>query len=198
LRQRVVIPVSRANRSHSVTASGSSRPSASIVYRLVAVAALLALATGCSSVVTSGASEFAGIAGAAVAGAVTSNPGVAAGIGLGAQAGARAGVQYAQRQVHRASQVRIAQAAGPLAVGHVAPWESEHKAPLEKGEQGRVTVSRVISAISLECKEIVFSVDSLNDGTPRSAFYVAMVCRDGDDWKWASAEPSTERWDGLQ
>ena len=159
---------------------------------------MLLLAAGCSSVVNTGAGELAGIAGAAVAGAVTSNAGVAAGIGLGAQAGGRAGAQYAQRQVHRAAQERIAQAAAPLKVGDVAPWRSEHKAPFAEGEQGRVTVSRVISVTSLECKEIVFSVDSVNDGVPRSAFYVAMVCRDGAAWKWASAEPSTERWGGLQ
>ena len=171
----------------------------SFPIRSVSLLALCAfLATGCSSVVSTGASEIAGITGAAVAGAVTSNAGVAAGIGLGAQAAARAGIQYAQRRVHEAAQTRIAQAAGPLAVGEVAPWESEHKAPLETGEQGRVTVSRVVAATGLECKEIVFSVDTAVEGAPRSAFYVAMVCRDGESWKWASAEPSTSRWSGLQ
>jgi hypothetical protein len=129
---------------------------------------------------------------------VTGNPGVAAGIGLGAQAGTRAGVQHAQRRVHRAAQDRIASAAGPLGVGEVAPWQTEHEPPFEGSEQGRVTVSRVISVTSLECKEIVFSVDSAADGAPRSAFYVAMLCRDGAAWKWASAEPATERWGGLQ
>ena len=127
-----------------------------------AIAPALAFAIGgCGSVVNTGAGEIAGVAGAAVAGAVTGNPGVAAGIGLGAQAGSRAGVQYWQREVHRASQERIAAAAGPLKVGQVATWQTEHKAP-------------------------------------RSAFYVAMLCRDGAQWRWASAEPSTQRWSGLQ
>lgn len=163
----------------------------------VALVAALA-ASGCSSVVNTGAGELAGIAGAAVAGAVTRNPGVAAGIGLGAQAGARAGVHYWQRAVHRASQARIAEAAGPLDIGQVATWRTEHRAPLERGEQGRVTVSRVISVTTLECKEIVFSVDATEEEAPRSAFYVAMLCRDGEHWRWASAEPSTRRWGGLQ
>lgn len=167
------------------------------VVRLVLLTAL-PLAAGCSSVVSTGSAELAGITGAALASAVTQNAGVAAGIGLGAQAGARAGVHYAQRRVHRAAQLRIAEAAGPLGVGDVAGWESEHKAPLEAGEQGRVTVSRVISVTNLECKEIVFSVDTVVEEVPRSAFYVAMVCRDGAAWKWASAEPATERWGGLQ
>lgn len=158
----------------------------------------LPLVAGCSSVVSTGSAELAGITGAALASAITQNPGVAAGIGLGAQAGARAGVNYAERRVQRAAHLRIAQAAGPLGVGDVAPWQSEHKAPLEPGEQGRVTVSRVISVSDLECKEIVFSVDMIVKEAPRSAFYVAMICRDGAAWRWASAEPATERWGGLQ
>ena len=162
------------------------------------VVASIFFVTGCSSIVSTGSSELAGITGAALASAVTTNAGVAAGIGLGTQAAARAGIQYAQRRVARAAQDRIASAAGPLAIGEVAPWESEHKAPLEAGEQGRVTVSRVISVTSMECKEIVFSVDTAKDGAPLSAFYVAMVCRDGAEWKWALAEPSTDRWGGLQ
>ena len=169
-----------------------------VAARALVAGALGIAVAGCGSVVNTGAGELAGIAGAAVAGAVTSNPGVAAGIGLGAQAGARAGVQHWQREVHRASQERIAQAAGPLKVGQVATWQTEHRAPLERGEQGRVTVSRVVSVTALECKEIVFSVDSEHEGAPRSAFYVAMVCRDGTRWRWASAEPSTQRWGGLQ
>jgi hypothetical protein len=166
--------------------------------KVCTIALALSLATGCSSIVSTGSSELAGAAGAGLAGAVTDNGGVAAGIGLGVQAAARAGVLYWQRQVHRAAQERIAHAAGRLQVGEVAHWASEHRAPLERGEQGRVTVSRVISVTTLECKEVVFSVDAVSDKTPKSAFYVAMVCRDGAQWKWASAEPSTQRWGGLQ
>ena len=166
--------------------------------RVLLAVAVLVLSTGCSSLVNTGAGEVAGIAGAAVADAVTSNAGVAAGIGLGAQAGARAALQYAQRRVHRAAQDHIARTAGSLNAGEVAQWRAEQRPPLEHGEQGRVTVSRVVSVSTLECKEIVFSVDSTLDGVPRSAFYVAMVCRDGAVWRWASAEPSTERWSGLQ
>ena len=168
------------------------------VFRLSLVLSFVSFASACSSVLSTGGSELAGITGAAIADAVTRNAGVAAGIGLGAQAGARAGIQHAQRRVQAAAQTRIAEAAGPLNVGEVGPWRSEHRAPLEAGEQGRVTVSRVISAATLECKEIVFSVDTAENGQPRSAFYVAMVCRDGPAWRWASAEPSTERWSGLQ
>ena len=34
--------------------------------------------------------------------------------------------------------------------------------------------------------------------TPRSAFYVAMVCREGATWNWAAAEPAVDRWGNLQ
>ena len=160
---------------------------------------ILSTTAGCSAIMSSSAGELAGIASAAVAGAVTSNPGVAAGIGLGAQAGARAGVDYAERRVQRATQDRIAEAAGPLKPGEVASWQTDHRAPFAGGEEGRVTVSRVVSLERIECKEIVFSVDRRHDDElPGNAFYVAMVCREGAAWKWASAEPATARWGGLQ
>lgn len=178
---------------------------------LLAAAALAG--TGCSSLLNEGTAAGAGVAGAAIAGAVTDNAAVATGIGLGVQAGAKAALQYSQRQVHAAAQDRIAQAAGALAVGAVASWATDHAAPLEAEERGRVTVSRLIGDKQLSCKEIVFSVDppapagaaSLPASSPAaaapgggSAFYVAAICRDGDQWKWASAEPATARWGNLQ
>ena len=166
------------------------------------IAAVLAVATsvagGCAAVVNTASSEIAGVGGAAIATAVTSNGAVATGIGLGVQAATRAGVQYAQRRVHHSVQNEIARAAGALKVGDVGRWHIDPAGMLEREQQGRVTVSRIISTTDLECKEAVFSVDTVVKEVPRSAFYVAIVCQDGASWKWASAEPSTERWDGLQ
>jgi hypothetical protein len=163
----------------------------------LALAACVA-ASGCASVVNTGASEIAGVSGAAIASAVTNNGAVATGIGLGLQAATRAGVQYAQRRIHHSVQNEIARAAGALDVGGVGEWHINPAGALEREQQGRVTVSRVISAEALQCKEAVFSVDTKRDDVPKSSFYVAVVCRDGEQWKWASAEPATERWDGLQ
>ncbi|WP_242538909.1 hypothetical protein [Trinickia acidisoli] len=168
----------------------------------VAVIAAVAIANlnGCSSLYTESATAGAGIGGAAVAAKVTRNAAVATGIGLGAVAAAKAGVQYTERVVHTHTQDSIATAAGPLAIGAVAPWAIKHSVPIEDNEHGRVTVSRAISTGALDCKEIVFSVDE--DATKKkpasSAFYVASICRDGNAWKWASAEPATERWGALQ
>ncbi|SAK60391.1 putative lipoprotein [Caballeronia arationis] len=172
----------------------------------VALAAILTGAiacsglTGCNSLYSEGATAGAGIAGAAIAGSITNNAAVATGIGLGAVAAARAGVQYSQRVVHTNTQDSIANAAGPLTVGAVAPWKAVHSVPIEEDEKGRVTVSRTISSGTLDCKEIVFSVDreATENRAADTAFYVASVCRDGNKWKWASAEPATPRWGALQ
>jgi hypothetical protein len=173
------------------------RRSASLTL-LVAAASLACSA--CSSLYSEGAITGAGIGGAAIASKVTSNAAVATGIGLGAVAAAKAGVQYSERVVHTNTQDSIAKAAGPLDVGGVAPWSIVHSFPIEEDAHGRVTVSRAISTGALDCKEIVFSVDhdATKDKAASSAFYVASVCRDGENWKWASAEPATDRWGALQ
>jgi hypothetical protein len=156
--------------------------------------------SGCGSLLSQGSSAAAGVAGTALASKATDNAAVATGIGLGVQAAARAGVQYAQRKVHGEEQDVIANVAGDLAVGAVANWQIKHALPIEDNERGRVTVSRVISSQGMSCKEIVFSIDGLVDqlNKPDSEFYVATICRFGMAWKWASAEPATNRWGALQ
>ncbi len=159
---------------------------------------LLALC-GCQALLTEATSSVAGITGASVASGVGADAAVTTGIGLGVQALGRAGLQYAQRRIHRDAQDRIAAAAGPLPVGGVAAWETDHAVPLEANEQGEVTVSRVISDDApLACKEILFSVHDDEAAPPRRAFYLAAICRDGETWRWATAEPATERWGSLQ
>jgi hypothetical protein len=153
---------------------------------------------GCSSVLTATTADVAGIAGAGISNAVTKEAAVATGIGLGVAAGANAGLQYVERNVHRAEQDRIAEAAGPLSPGQVAHWSVRHDVPIESDEQGEVVVVRAIGSDAFSCKEIVFSVDHIEKNAPTRAFYTATVCRDGAVWKWASAEPATERWDALQ
>ncbi|CAE6749612.1 MULTISPECIES: hypothetical protein [Paraburkholderia] len=197
--QKSMVWVEWAKRTASASnAAKRGRPNTTALVAL-AVAITSAL-SGCSSVYSEGATAGAGIAGAALAAKVTSNAAVATGIGLGAVAAARAGVQYSERVVHKNTQDGIAKIAGPLDVGAIAPWSVTHSVPIEDDEHGRVTVSRTISAGALDCKEIVFSVDqtATKNVPASSAFYVASICRDGDNWKWASAEPATERWGALQ
>lgn len=166
----------------------------------LALAALMAL-SGCSSLLSEGTGAAAGIAGTAIANKVTDNPTVATGIGLGVQAGAQAALAYAQRKTRGEEQDAIAAAAGPLAVGKVASWQVRHQLPIESDAQGQVTVSRLIGGVDLECKEVVFSIDTPAEqrgAPPAREFYVTTVCRDGARWRWASAEPATARWGSLQ
>ncbi len=179
--------------------------SASIVSRhrtffpnALLVSALALSTTGCSSLLSEGSATAAGVAGTAVAASVTKNAAVSAGIGLGVLAAAQAGVRTIERNYHGQQQDLIAQIAGELPVGQVAPWRSRHAIQLEPDEAGRVTVSRVISATDLACKEIVFSVDQIQDATTLSSFYVATICKDSVKWRWATAEPATARWGNLQ
>ncbi|MEA3086144.1 MAG: hypothetical protein QOC89_3841, partial [Paraburkholderia sp.] len=156
-------------------APGVAQRARPAITALVALAMAISSAlSGCSSLYSEGATAGAGIAGAALAAQVTSNAAVATGIGLGAVAAARAGVQYSERVVHKNTQDGIAKIAGPLDVGAIAPWSVVHSVPIEDDEHGRVTVSRTISAGTLDCKEIVFSVDHIatKNVPASSAFYV--------------------------
>jgi hypothetical protein len=163
-----------------------------------ALACVTAMLGGCTSVLTEGSSAGAGIAGAAVAHGVTHNAGVTTGIGLGVQAAAMAGLKYTERKVHQTEQDRIAAVVGDLPVGAVAHWQVVHSVPIEADEQGEVTVSRLLGDVDFACKEIVFSVDHRDKHGISRDFYTADVCRDGTQWKWATAEPATERWGALQ
>lgn len=155
---------------------------------------------GCSSLLTEGAAAGAGIGGAGIANAITSNAAVTAGIGLGAQAVAQAAVQALEKTVHHAEQERIAAAAGPLPVGAAGPWRVVHDIPIETDEHGQVAVVRLIGndAAGLACKEIVFSVDRVRKRQPVHRYYTASVCQDDGVWRWATAEPATSRWGALQ
>ncbi len=156
------------------------------------------LLSGCGSLLTEGSADLAGITGAAVAGAVTNSAAGAAAIGLGVRSIAGEGVRYAERRVHRTEQDAIAQAAGPLEPGTVQAWSVRHTVPIEDSKAGQVVVSRAFGAGTFRCKEIVFSVDTATRQGPQRAFYTASICQDGATWRWASAEPSTDRWGGLQ
>jgi hypothetical protein len=181
-----------------------------ISHRLAAAAAAVTLAGllpalgGCTSLLSEGAAAGAGIGGASIAHSLNANGAVTAGVGIGTQAAAMAGVQYVEKRIHKTEQDAIAQIAGPLPVGKVVHWSVTHDLPIEDDEQGELTVSRVIvsarqdAPTALDCKEIVFSVDTVEQQGTQRAFYTASVCRDGTVWRWATAEPATERWGSLQ
>ncbi len=153
---------------------------------------------GCQSLLREGSADIAGIAGASLSDAITDNGAVTAGIGLGVRSLAAAGLGYAERRAQGAEQDIIAKAAGQIGVGGVASWGIRQNLPIQPSRAGRVTVVREIDALGRACREIVFSVSSDVKEEPDRAFYTAAVCRNGDTWKWASAEPATARWGALQ
>lgn len=156
------------------------------------------LLPGCGSFLTEGTADLAGIAGAGAASAVTSSAAAAAAIGLGVRSVASEGLKYATRRVHGTEQDAIAAAAGPLAPGAIAPWSVTHSVPIEDDEHGSLAVIREIGAGALRCKELVFSVERTRKQATTRAFYITTICQDGPQWRWAAAEPATERWGALQ
>ncbi len=154
--------------------------------------------SGCSSLLTEGTADLAGVASTGAATAVTKSAAAAAAIGLGVQSLASEGLKYTERRVHKNEQDAIAQAAGPLDPGALQTWSIHHYVPIEVDEKGQVVVSRAFGAGSFRCKEIVFSVDDMTRNGLQRAFYTATICQDGAAWRWASAEPATERWSVMQ
>jgi hypothetical protein len=153
---------------------------------------------GCGELLTEGTGDLAGIAGAGIAGAVTNSAAAGAAIGLGVRSVADIGLRYTERRVHGAGQDRIAEAAGALRPGEVGVWSIANDLPIETDSHGRLTVARAFGGPGFDCREIVFSVDDDSADPPARQFYTATVCHDGQAWKWATAEPSTARWGGLQ
>lgn len=168
------------------------------MIRRAAILLVPLLLAGCGSLLTEGSSDLAGITGAGIAAGVTKDAAVAAAIGLGVRSVANEGVKYVERRVHRTEQDAIAAAAGPLDPGAVGRWSVSHSVPIESDEHGDVTVSRTFGAGAILCKEVVFSVETKRRRVTQRAFYITTICRDGDAWRWASAEPATERWGSLQ
>lgn len=173
----------------------TSRPGRTLLHLVAAASIGL---TGCTSLLRESTADLAGIAGAGAASAVTDSAAASAAIGLGVTSLAREGLRYVERRVHREAQDAVAAVAGPLEPGVVAPWAVRHRLPIENDEQGQLVVSRVFGTEAFRCKEVVFSVETEDRGVPRRAFYTTTVCRDADAWRWAAAEPTTERWGGLQ
>lgn len=166
--------------------------------RKLALVCVTACLGGCSSLLTEGTAAGAGAAGAAIAHGVTKNAGVTTGIGLGVQAAANAGLLYAERRMHAMEQNEIASVAGELPVGGIGHWRIVYDVPIQPDEHGEVTVSRAYGGLGFSCKEIVFSIDHSEKRGVRRAFFIADICRDGDRWRWATAEPATARWGALQ
>jgi hypothetical protein len=147
-----------------------------------------------------GCNSIGAIGGTAVglaAGAGTTNPLVGYAAGVGTKAAIDELVKYISRKRQQGEQDEIAIVVGRLAPGETAPWRIDHDIPIGN-EHGDVTVTDVLDSALARCKEVAFTViDGDAPNSPRGT-YLTTACAQGDTWKWAQAEPATERWGFLQ
>lgn len=167
----------------------------------VRILPLLALGLLSPGLLSLGGCQFAGDIVSAGAGgaaaAATGNPAVGVAVGIGMNAGIDAGFAYIARKRQQAEQDAIAVEVATMRVGERRAWKIEHLIPIGN-EHGVVQVVRAIPNPLTACKELVYSVDSGRGAALRRDWYTTDACRDGERWKWALAEPATERWGALQ
>lgn len=161
--------------------------------RLAGVYGLAALAlSGCSSV-----GGFTGAAAGIATGAFTANPAIGVGVGVTVQAATDAAVQRVYRDIQDSEQTLIAEAAGTMTVGETRAWATHHSISFFD-EHGEVRALDESSNALTTCREVAFSVISGKDQAATSQWFITQVCRTSDQrWRWAAAEPATERWGSL-
>ena len=155
--------------------------------KLLALVLLPALA-GCAA-----ATNLAALGVGVASGSATANPVVGFAVGVATQAGLRELRRYVVRRRQTGEQDAIADAAGAAAIGATVPWEIRHTIPVGN-EHGELAVAREYATPLATCREVVFTV---RDGADHSIFTTSL-CRQAARWKWAAAEPATERWGYLQ
>jgi hypothetical protein len=150
---------------------------------------LLLLLGGCTSL-----SSIIGVATGAAAGGATANPAIGFGVGVASAALSDYAIKTVTRHWHQGEQDAIAATAGPLPPGTTAPWAVHHSLPIGN-EHGQLQIVRDIPNPLAPCKQVLFSVA---EGKQPPDWYSADMCRQGERWKWATAEPAVERWGFLQ
>lgn len=141
--------------------------------------------------------SLAGAATGAASGTGSANPALGYAVGIGTKAAVDALVNHIARSRHRAEQDQIILAVGSLSVGQTAPWRIRHAIPIGDAH-GKVTVVRDITNPLARCKEVVFTAIAGDKPESPHAYYATTACEHGDKWKWALAEPATQRWGSLQ
>jgi hypothetical protein len=84
-----------------------------------------------------------------------------------------------------------------MVVGEARPWEVRHDLPIGNA-RGEGQVLRAVETPLAECREVLFSVASGKGPGAARRWFLTSACRQAGGWKWAAAEPATERWGSLQ
>ena len=161
----------------------------------------------------SGCGALGGISGAVVgagAGTASGNPGVGIAVAIAVKTAIDAVQRKFDRYWQREEQDSIAAQIGALDVGAQSPWQVRHIVPYED-KQGQVRVLRAFSTPLADCKEALFTLEDEQAGTDPAAAeppqpsappqppqqYLTTVCKNGEGWRWALAEPAVRRWGTL-
>jgi hypothetical protein len=153
--------------------------------------------TGGSDGVAAETSRDAGTTGAGLGvglgiGLATANPLIGLLAGVAVRVVPDAILTYVDRKALEQVHARIADAAGRAFPDEVVVWSSTDV----WGERvyGRLEVVREFGTMT-RCREILFSVEDTTYPTP---YYVAVVCRDAEGWRWAVSERAVARERGRQ
>ena len=139
------------------------------------------------------AGDVAGVIAAGTTGSASANPAVGIAVGIAVRSGVNALVKYIVRKRRTGEQDAIAEAAGAAPIGAARAWEIRHFIPIGN-TRGQLEPVREIVTPLATCREIVFTIV---DGDDREV-YTTTLCREGETWRWAAAEPAVDRWGFLQ
>jgi hypothetical protein len=185
--------MSRHRKSGSVRRGAATLRGHVVAARAVFLAAsLTVMLSGCTAV-----STVTGIAAGVATGTVTGNPAIGASVAIATKAGVDEAGKYASRRSQQDEQDAIATAAGNIRVGEIGTWQVKRKLT-RSVDQGEVRVLRVIRTPLTACKEVLFSVLKEQGERTSRSWFKTNACQNGEQWKWALAEPAVERWGILQ
>lgn len=149
------------------------------------------LAAGCT---TSSVGDAAGAVAGIATGAATANPLVGYSVAIGVQAATDATIKYVLKSWQNDTQNVMANSVGDLSLGEVRAWAIKRTIPYGSAS-GTIQVVRNIDTPLAQCREVLFTLDRDKEGP---APFIANICRNGEHWRWAGAEPAVSRWNGLQ
>jgi surface antigen len=161
--------------------------------------ALLSGLAGCGNTAQQSAGPVGGAAVSLGVAGITANPLIAYAAGVGAEAGIEALENDLARVQHNGEQNNIAAKVARLRTGQSASWQISYRVPFLLHEHGDVTVLQVLRTPLVTCKRVAFTVITGNKPDSGRGIYITTACARSDGvWKWAEAEPATERWGFLQ
>ena len=146
---------------------------------------------GCSLIAT-----LPGITAGAATSSVTGNPALGLTVAVATNAAVDAGVKYVMKRFSAAEQQEIANAIAQSVPGEERRWQVEQPVPYGNNKGRTIVVSESVNALTT-CKKAMFSVEDVVDGKAVEHWYTLDVCKNGQYWLWAQAEPSVRRWGSL-